>query len=183
MTAGVAFELVKLFEQNQIEMTLDGGWGVDARLGEQNRPHADLDIVIAYKDVTRLRGQLESKVFVDVTHPDTRECNFVMDDEQGPLIDMHTNTYDPVAHPEYGIDYPLESLKGCGLLKGYPFRCISLEYMVKFHTGSQSMKWIIWMVKLCVNTLASTCPQSMISLKSRPSPLTMVRSAVQIRNV
>ena len=109
--------------------------GGDARLGEQTRPHADLDIVIAYKDVTRLRGQLESKVFVDVTHPDTRECNFVMDDEQGPLIDMHTNTYDPVAHPEYGIDYPLESLKGCGSIMGYPFRCISLEYMVKFHTG------------------------------------------------
>jgi lincosamide nucleotidyltransferase A/C/D/E len=41
-----------------IEMWVDGGWGVDALLGEQTRPHKDLDIAIQQKDVTKLRELL-----------------------------------------------------------------------------------------------------------------------------
>jgi lincosamide nucleotidyltransferase A/C/D/E len=130
-----ALELVKLFEQNQIEVTIDGGWGVDALLGEQTRAHADLDIVVLYDDVTRLRALLSAQGYTDVPRPDTRECNFVMGDNQGRLIDIHTYTFDRVNHPEQGLDYPLESLNGVGSIMGYPVRCIPLETMVKFHAG------------------------------------------------
>ena len=40
-----------------------------------------------------------------------------------------------MGHLEFGIDYPIESLNGVGSINGYPVRCISLEYMVKFHSG------------------------------------------------
>jgi lincosamide nucleotidyltransferase A/C/D/E len=43
MTAQDAIEIVQLFEQNAIEVYVDGGWGVDALLGKQTRTHADLD--------------------------------------------------------------------------------------------------------------------------------------------
>jgi lincosamide nucleotidyltransferase A/C/D/E len=135
MTAEDAVELVKLFEQNQIEVTLDGGWGVDALLGEQTRRHDDLDIVVAYQAVTQLRGSLEKKGFRDISRANTRECNFVMGDEQGRLIDIHTYTFDPDGHPEFGIDFPLESLIGVGSIMGYPVRCVSGESIVNFHTG------------------------------------------------
>jgi lincosamide nucleotidyltransferase A/C/D/E len=135
MTAEDALELVKLFEQNQVEVTLDGGWGVDALRGEQTRVHADLDIVVAYKGVSQLRALLKASGFKDVPRPDTRECNFVMGDVQGRLIDIHTYTFDPIGHPEFGIDYPLESLNGVGSIMGHPVRCITLEDMVKFHSG------------------------------------------------
>lgn len=135
MTAEDALELVQLFEQNQIEVTLDGGWGVDALLGEQSRIHADLDIVIAYKDVARLRALLELHGYSDVPRPDTREVNFVMGDDEGHLVDIHTYTLDRVNHPEQGLDYPLESLNGKGYILGHPVRCIELEDMVGFHTG------------------------------------------------
>jgi lincosamide nucleotidyltransferase A/C/D/E len=135
MTAESALKLVKLFKQNQIEVILDGGWGVDALLGEQTRAHSDLDIVVAYEDVPRLRKLLESDGYTDVLRPDTREVNFVMGDELGHLLDIHTYTLDRLNHPEQGLDYPLESLNGAGSIHAYPVRCIDLENMVNFHTG------------------------------------------------
>jgi lincosamide nucleotidyltransferase A/C/D/E len=42
-------------EKLGIEIWVDGGWGVDALLGEQTRPHKDLDIAIQQKDVPQLR--------------------------------------------------------------------------------------------------------------------------------
>ena len=135
MTSSVALELVKLCEQNQIEVILDGGWGVDALIGEQTRPHSDLDIVIPYKDVPCVRHLLFEHGYRDVPRPDTRECNFVMGDDQGHLVDIHTYTLDRVNHPEQGLDYPLDSLNGQGSIQGYPVRCITLEQMVAFHSG------------------------------------------------
>jgi len=135
MTAVDVLELVKLFEQAGIQVILDGGWGVDALLGEQTRAHADLDIVIAYKDVVRLRKQLESNGYADVPRRDTREINFVMGDELGHLVDIHTYSTDRVNHPEQGLDYPLESLNGVGSILGYPVRCIDLVNIVNFHSG------------------------------------------------
>ena len=37
-----------LFDELGIEVWIDGGWGVDALLGECTRPHQDLDIIISW---------------------------------------------------------------------------------------------------------------------------------------
>ena len=39
-------ELYRYLAQNNIKIWLDGGWGVDALLGQQTRLHSDLDIII-----------------------------------------------------------------------------------------------------------------------------------------
>jgi lincosamide nucleotidyltransferase A/C/D/E len=135
MKAEDALELVKLFDQNHIDVILDGGWGVDALIGEQTRIHSDLDIVIANDDVPRLRKLLEANRYADIPRPDTREVNFVMGDGHGHLVDIHTYTLDRINHPEQGLDYPLESLYGTGSILGYTVRCIDLVNMVNFHTG------------------------------------------------
>lgn len=44
MESNDVVKLYKLFEENGIEVWIDGGWGIDALLGEQTRPHQDLDI-------------------------------------------------------------------------------------------------------------------------------------------
>ena len=41
-----AMEILKSAEQLNIEVWLDGGWGVDALLGQQTRSHNDIDIFI-----------------------------------------------------------------------------------------------------------------------------------------
>jgi lincosamide nucleotidyltransferase A/C/D/E len=135
MTADDVLELITLFEQARIEVILDGGWGVDALLGDQTRKHADLDIVLLYQDVPYLRELLESIGYTGVPRDDTRPVNFVMGDGQGHQVDIHTYTLDRENHPEQGLDYPPESLHGSGSILGHPVRCIDVHNMVQFHTG------------------------------------------------
>jgi len=61
MTAADVVDIVRLLEQNGIEVYVDGGWGVDALLGEQTRRHSDLDIALPYKHMPKLRELLETQ--------------------------------------------------------------------------------------------------------------------------
>jgi lincosamide nucleotidyltransferase A/C/D/E len=123
-----------------IEIWIDGGWGVDALLGEQTRSHADLDIVIQQKDMKMARELLEEQGYNNVERDDTSPWNFVLGDNKGHEIDFHIIVFDDKGNGIYGpIEkgsmYPVGSLFGTGKINGHPIRCISPEYMVKFHTG------------------------------------------------
>jgi lincosamide nucleotidyltransferase A/C/D/E len=123
-----------------IEVWLDGGWGVEALLGEQTRPHADVDIIVQHRDVPRLRDFLESHGYADVPRDDTSPWNFVLGDPTGRLVDVHAVTLDAAGNglygpPEKGVMYPAGSLTGSGTVGGQPVKCIAPEYLVQFHTG------------------------------------------------
>lgn len=128
-------EFIQLLDRNHIKVHLDGGWGVDALLGEQTRSHSDLDIAIEHKDVATVRTLLEERGYKDVPRDDTRECNFVLGDDQNREIDIHTYTFDESGKLTFGVPYPYESLTGNGSINGHPVNCISPDWMVKFHTG------------------------------------------------
>ena len=135
MSAADAVGFVKLLREYGIEPCLDGGWGVDALLGRQTRLHADLDIAVEHKDVPVIRALLEARGYRDVPRDDTRDCNFVMGDDEGRLIDFHSYTFDESGRLTFGLDYPPDSLTGSGSVDGFPVRCITPEWMVKFHSG------------------------------------------------
>jgi len=135
MTVGDIIEIVQLFEINQIELHLDGGWGVDALLGKQTRPHADLDIAVQHKDVPYIRSLLEAQGFREIPRDDSWECNFVLEDDRGHQVDVHSCTFDSAGNNIYGVAYPFDSLTGTGSINGHPVKCISPEWLVKFHTG------------------------------------------------
>ena len=135
MTAEDVIEFVELLRQHHIEVCIDGGWGVDALLGKQTRTHADLDIAIPHKEVDKVRGLLEQRGYQEVPRDDSWECNFVLGDDQGHEIDIHTYTFDAHGNLIFGVEYPYDSLKGTGSVNGYPVQCITPEWMVKFHTG------------------------------------------------
>ena len=135
MTADDVIEFVNLLEQNHIEVYIDGGWGVDALLGEQTRPHTDLDIALQHKNVAQVRAMLEARGYTDVPRDDSWECNFVLGDEQGHQIDFHSYTFDSAGKIIHGVPYPFDSLTGTGSIGGHPVKCISPEWLVKFHTG------------------------------------------------
>jgi hypothetical protein len=71
-----------------IDLWLDGGWGVDALLGEQTRLHDDLDIVLEHKHVPTLRHALAGLGFRDIRRDDTRPWNFVLGDGRGLEVDV-----------------------------------------------------------------------------------------------
>jgi len=135
MPADEVISFVRLLEQNHIQVILDGGWGVDALLGEQTRPHNDLDIAIHHKDVPPVRALLEARDYREVPRDDSWECNFVLGDDAGHEIDIHSCTFDDAGENIFGVKYPFDSWKGTGSIGGHPVRCISPEWMVKFHTG------------------------------------------------
>lgn len=135
MKAEKAIELLELFKANGIDTVVDGGWGVDALLGEQTREHEDLDIAIPHKDVPKLRELLTARGFSEIPRDDTRDCNFVLGDHRGNLIDVHSYTFDEQGNNIYGVAYLPEHFTGIGIINGYPVKCIPPEWAIKFHTG------------------------------------------------
>jgi lincosamide nucleotidyltransferase A/C/D/E len=131
-------EIVQLFDRHHIEFCVDGGWGVDALLGKQTRSHADLDIAIQHKDSLQVRALLGAQGYNDVHHPDSSDFNFVLGDCLGHRIDIHTYTFDAAGNHIYGVAYPLESLTGNGSVNRHPVKCISPEWVVKFHTACKT---------------------------------------------
>lgn len=122
MTAEDLLSLVELIENNGMGLWLDGGWGVDALLGEQTRPHRDVDIVIEHKDVDGLRYQLAASGFREVQRSDSSAWNFVLADDGGHEVDVR-DSYDATRNgvygpPELGLMYPASSLVGEGEVKG-----------------------------------------------------------------
>ncbi|HSB66300.1 MAG TPA: hypothetical protein VLD65_06960 [Anaerolineales bacterium] len=135
MTAEGALELLSLFDMHHIEVIVDGGWAVDALLGEQTRRHVDLDIAIALQFVPSVRILLAGLGYTDILLEDTSEFNFVLGDKHGRRVDIHIYAFDEQGNLVYGLPYPFESLQGHGNILGYPVRCITPEWLVKFHTG------------------------------------------------
>ena len=135
MTARDVVDFVQMLEQHQIGVCIDGGWAVDALLGVQTRRHADLDIAVEHVDVPKIRALLERIGYSDVPRDDTRDCNFVMGDIQGHEIDFHSFTFDANGKLVFGLDYPPDSLHGSGSVDGFPVRCITPDWLVKFHCG------------------------------------------------
>ena len=135
MIAPDVIQIVKLLSRNDIQVVIDGGWAVDALLGRQTRPHQDLDVAVLHKDVPKIRALLEARGYRDVPRDDTWECNFVLGDGQGRLFDLHSCTFDDAGNNIFGVKYPSDSWSGSGSIDGHAVRCISPEWLVKFHTG------------------------------------------------
>jgi lincosamide nucleotidyltransferase A/C/D/E len=92
MTATSLLEILQLLEEAGIRVWLDGGWGIDALIGEQTRPHGDLDIIIDSRDVPLLRGTLEVRGFFPLR--DLKSHDYVLSNGSGLEVDVHAVTFD-----------------------------------------------------------------------------------------
>ncbi len=140
MTSRDVMHLYETLETLGVEIWIDGGWGVDALLGEQSRSHQDLDIAIQQKDLPKLRELLHKRGYKDIKVENARDWNFVLGDKHGREIDVHVIVLDGQGNgiygpPEKGERYPAASLTGTGLIEGQRVTCISPEWMVRFHSG------------------------------------------------
>lgn len=133
-------ELYGLLERDGVTVWIDGGWAVDAHLGEQTRPHGDLDLALdiaALERLTRLLGELG---FRPKGEARARPWNFVLVDGRGREVDLHAFSFDGhgngiLGPPENHDVYPAHSLTGTGTLLGRAVRCIAVEDLIEFHTG------------------------------------------------
>ena len=132
-------QIVQFLEESGISIWLDGGWGVDALLGEQTRPHDDLDVVIGLEQAEATCRALAPLGFA--VHDDERPTRFVLRDPIDRRIDVHTVTFDAQGG---GIQilqdgtvwrYPPEGFGGGGTVGGRPVRCLTAEVQVRCHLG------------------------------------------------
>jgi lincosamide nucleotidyltransferase A/C/D/E len=92
MPAEAAIDLLRLFDAAGIEVWLDGGWAVDAALGEETRCHKDLDVILRVSDLSRLRQALGERGF-SVRSGGTGS-SFVLTDGRGLEVDVHAIAFD-----------------------------------------------------------------------------------------
>lgn len=137
MRAEDVISLYKLFQENRIEIWIDGGWGIDALLRKQTRLHNDLDIAIYHKDKPKVRKLLEERGYKDVERNDTSDWNFVLGDGERE-VDIHTFVFDENGKNIYGTAYPKESLSGTGIINGQSIKCVPPEWVVRSHAQA---KW------------------------------------------
>lgn len=136
---------------NSIQVWLTGGWGIDALLQEQTRPHKDLDVIVLVDDVVRMRDLLgrdgyglkelwsENSWVVD-SHGAEIPTAFVLQHSEGREIDVHAMRLDDrgnglPAWAAEGLVFRGEDLAGEGVITGLAVRCISPEMQVLCHTG------------------------------------------------
>jgi lincosamide nucleotidyltransferase A/C/D/E len=128
-------ELLNFLEESGVEVHVDGGWAVDALLGQQTRSHDDLDIAIPRGQVPLLRRLMGTRGFHERPRADSWECNFVLADDGNRRLDVHSYTLDAAGKNVGGVPYVAEHLTGSGIIAGRRVHCIDPVWLVKFHTG------------------------------------------------
>jgi len=120
---------------------LDGGWGVDALLERQTRPHEDVDLVIAVADIGTIIDALQRVGFA--VDEDLRPVSFTMCTQDGRKVDFHPVTWDEhgggvQAQPNNSSwTYPAEGFSGVGRVAGHPVRCLTADVQILCHAGYQ----------------------------------------------
>ncbi|NTU66841.1 MAG: GNAT family N-acetyltransferase [Candidatus Moranbacteria bacterium] len=133
-------DLYAKLEDLGIKIWIDGGWAVDALLGEQTRSHEDLDVAVERKNLTKLREYLESKGYNEIKRDEDKMWDLVMGDDKGHELDIHAFSLDDkgsVIAEEYWDGYSSNSLTGSGIIDGQTVRCVSPEQLVKTHDGTK----------------------------------------------
>jgi lincosamide nucleotidyltransferase A/C/D/E len=125
-----------------MDARLDGGWGVDALLGEQTRDHEDVDIVVPRRDAHVARQRLERLGF---THDPSAEpglpARLVLRDADGRQVDLHLIVRDAAGNGWQQLDdgtwgrYDADGLAAWGAVGGRPVACISAQLQARHHRG------------------------------------------------
>jgi lincosamide nucleotidyltransferase A/C/D/E len=130
-------ELLDRLQEADVLVWLDGGWGVDALLGTQTRPHSDLDLVVARPDLDVVEDVLWLLQF-EVSR-DWLPNAIAYVDIEGRQVDLHP--VDPT--PDGGGDQlQLDgrsrwhySAPVAGEVGGRPVLCCPVEDQVACHLG------------------------------------------------
>jgi lincosamide nucleotidyltransferase A/C/D/E len=137
VTGDRVLELLAVLRSAGVDAILDGGWGVDALLERETRPHDDLDLVVALDDVPRIHEALRPHGFA--LHDDQLPVRFVLR-RDGEQLDFHTVTFDAQGggvqpQPSGGsFRYPPEGFV-TGRVRGLSVRCVSAPVQVLCNLG------------------------------------------------
>jgi lincosamide nucleotidyltransferase A/C/D/E len=126
-------------ERAGLKPWVSGGWGVDALIGSQTRPHDDLDLVLTVADCASVAAALPGFRH-DLGAQPGMPHRYVLIDDRGRTIDIHpvliAASGDAVAADDpRTVLFTADSLTGQGAIGARPVRCLSAEGQVVQHSG------------------------------------------------
>ncbi len=124
MTGADVLHVIDLLEAAGVPVWVDGGWGVDALLGEQTRPHDDLDLALEHRDLVRFLQAMGDAGFRLLR--DDGPFNKVLVDEAGRTVDYHVFDASATRRLETGVTvygpmglaYEVGAFEGRGAILG-----------------------------------------------------------------
>jgi lincosamide nucleotidyltransferase A/C/D/E len=133
-------EVIGALTNQKLAVWIDGGWGVDALLGEVNRPHDDVDLVVelaALQAVYTCLAPLGFSVAEDLA-----PVRVVLRSIEDRQVDLHPVTFDDQgtgwqkgAAPD-GADCPYPAWGfGHGSILGQQVPCLTAELQLEHHGG------------------------------------------------
>ncbi|GHH30194.1 nucleotidyltransferase domain-containing protein [Lentzea cavernae] len=137
MTGEDVLEILAALEE--FDVRIGGGWGVDALVGTQTRPHGDLDLMHREEQEPRVLEALTALGFTETLS--WRPVRFVLSDPAGREIDLHPLRYAEDGSAEQSSLTPGEPFHypaSCfvtGTVLGTKVRCLSVEQQLFFHQG------------------------------------------------
>ena len=135
MRASAVVEVVRALAEAGVEVWLDGGWGVDALLGEQTREHSDLDLIVDVATADAIRTRLAELGF---ERGEQEGDNFVLVHAENGRVDAHGVHFDERGYGEFRFEggswpFPPSAFAGEGTIAGCEVRCLSPEAQVQCH--------------------------------------------------
>ena len=131
-------EVLDRLNAASVRWWVHGGWGMDALLGEETRPHDDLDLAVARADLVLLETALPE--FHRVPERDEWPSSFVIADGRGRQVDLHPLRLDDDGNgwqeQRDGSEFlwSRADLDGRGRIGHRAVRCTSPEFEARSHT-------------------------------------------------
>ena len=127
--------LLKAVEKIGVSTWIGGGWGVDALVGFQTRPHNDIDVYINKKNGNLFVKTLLEKGYSEDILEYTTEEHTVWRDLSDRVVDLHLLEF--VSNEIYfaGYTFPASVLDGKGIIDRIAIQCFTAEAQLLFHQG------------------------------------------------
>jgi lincosamide nucleotidyltransferase A/C/D/E len=144
MTPTDVIEVLDCLEEAGVDFCIDGGWGIDALIGEQTRDHTDLDLALDRNDLDDACRALAERGFrYDGTIEPGLPARLVLRDKQGRKVDLHPLLLDQGGDGWQQLSesgkawgrYPAEDLDANGVIAGRQVRCLSPQLQFRFRMG------------------------------------------------
>ena len=159
MNEQVAVDLLKSIEAIGIPVWIGGGWGIDALIGSQTRPHDDIDVYIEKRNGDAFIEMLFSKGYSEVQTEYTTAEHTVWRDFSGNTVDLHLFEFgetDTLCFMDW--TFPANVLNGEGIVGGIKVQCFTAEAQLLFHQGYEHSKKDVKDVLLLCKTFGFDVP-------------------------
>lgn len=136
MEASEVLRVLDALDAAGVRAGITGGWGIDALLRRETRPHGDVDLGVASDDIDGAIATLGPLGYVVAV--DDRPARVVLTSAAGQ-VDLHPIVWQPSgAGVQTGLegetfDYPAGSLDAEGEIGGRSVRCGTPELQLAFH--------------------------------------------------